>query len=94
MGLVLLVTCPLWCEGFRVVQECLGRDNKLSRSEALMEILYTTSQVAVVLQVQTALAMIQMRMGWSPRTTFGSDDTSHSIYFVDLSCIPDGYSSS
>lgn len=64
MGLALLVTCPLWCEGFRVVQECLGRDNKLSKSEALMEILYTTSQLAVVLQVQTALAVIQMRTGF------------------------------
>eukprot|EP00434_Breviolum_minutum_P041186 symbB.v1.2.036635.t2/scaffold5215.1/size29738/4 len=64
LGLVLLVSCPLWCEGYRVVQEALGRDTKLSRSEAVMEILYTTSQLGVVLQLQTALAMIQVRLGF------------------------------
>ena len=64
LGLVLLVCCPLWCEGYRVVQEALGRDTKLSRSEAVMEILYTTSQLGVVLQLQTALAMIQVRLGF------------------------------
>ena len=85
MGLALLVTCPLWCEGFRVVQECLGRDKKLSKSEALMEILYTTSQLAVVLQVQTALAMIQMRMGWSPRTTLIQTTLPIPFYFFEVS---------
>ncbi|CAJ1352435.1 unnamed protein product [Effrenium voratum] len=64
MGMVLLLCCPLWCEGYRVVQECLGRDKKLCKSEAVMEILYTTSQLGVVLQIQTALAMIQIRMGF------------------------------
>eukprot|EP00438_Fugacium_kawagutii_P022446 Skav227533 [mRNA] locus=scaffold3314:70585:71868:+ [translate_table: standard] len=64
MGLLLLLSCPLWCEGYRVVQERLGRDTRLSNVEAVMEILYTTSQLAVVLQVQTALAMLQIRWGF------------------------------
>ena len=64
LGLVLLVSCPLCCEGYRIVQDLLGRDTKLSRSEAVMEILYTTSQLGVVLQLQTALAMIQVRLGF------------------------------
>ncbi|CAE7208169.1 unnamed protein product [Symbiodinium natans] len=68
LGLVLLVTTPLWCEGHRLVYEMLGRKDagnagRLSFSEAVMEILYTTSQLAVVLQVQTALAMIQEGLG-------------------------------
>jgi len=61
LGLVLLVCCPLCCEGYRIVQDLLGRNTKLSRSEAVMEILYTTSQLGVVLQLQTALAMIQVQ---------------------------------
>ena len=65
LGLVLLVCCPLCCEGYRIVQDLLGRNTKLSRSEAVMEILYTTSQLGVVLQLQTALAMIQVRWGFS-----------------------------
>ena len=64
LGLVLLVCCPLCCEGYRIVQDLLGRNTKLSRSEAVMEILYTTSQLGVVLQLQTALAMIQVRLGF------------------------------
>eukprot|EP00438_Fugacium_kawagutii_P030531 Skav213659 [mRNA] locus=scaffold2012:448272:462909:- [translate_table: standard] len=64
MGLFLLLSCPLWCEGYRVVQERLGRDTRLSNGEAVMEILYTTSQLAVVVQVQTALAMLQIRLGF------------------------------
>ncbi|CAE7213638.1 unnamed protein product [Symbiodinium natans] len=64
LGLVLLLTVPLWCEGYRLCSELAGRENILSKSEAVMEILYTTSQLAVVLQKQTALALIQIRWGF------------------------------
>lgn len=42
LGLALVMTCPVWCEGYRVVQELLERDFRLSKAEALMEIAYTT----------------------------------------------------
>lgn len=64
LGLALVMTCPVWCEGYRVVQELLERDFRLSKAEALMEIAYTTSQLAACLQLQTALAMIQVGFGF------------------------------
>ena len=64
LGLVLVMTCPVWCEGYRLVQELLERDFRLSKAEALVEIAYTTSQLAACLQLQTALAMIQVGFGF------------------------------
>mmetsp|Transcript_754 Transcript_754/g.1409 ORF Transcript_754/g.1409 Transcript_754/m.1409 type:complete len:425 (+) Transcript_754:79-1353(+) len=64
LGFILLLTLPLWCEGYRLTLELLGREGKLSKREAAMEILYTTSQAAAVLQMQTALALIQVRLGY------------------------------
>eukprot|EP00439_Symbiodinium_sp_Y106_P011118 s5243_g1.t1 len=64
LGAVLLLSCPVWCKGFQVVHDVLQRENHLSKSEAIMEILYTTSQNAVVTQLQTALAILQMNCGY------------------------------
>lgn len=72
LGAAFVLSAPLWCKGYRVVMEAIGRENRLSTSEAMMEIVYTTSQAGTVLQLQTALAMIQVRFGCP----------FHFIYFV------------
>ncbi|CAE7252642.1 unnamed protein product, partial [Symbiodinium pilosum] len=65
MGALLLVSYPLWQAGHRLVFELVGRkDNNLGTFEAIMEILYTTSQTAVVTQMQTALAVLQLNYGY------------------------------
>ena len=48
LGLVLLLTVPLWCEGYRLCSELAGRENILSKSEAVMEILPPGAHVSVV----------------------------------------------
>eukprot|EP00928_Gymnodinium_smaydae_P011906 TRINITY_DN14353_c0_g1_i5.p1 TRINITY_DN14353_c0_g1~~TRINITY_DN14353_c0_g1_i5.p1 ORF type:complete len:350 (-),score=35.03 TRINITY_DN14353_c0_g1_i5:180-1229(-) len=64
LGLLLLLTLPLWVRGYNLSRKIVDRPGSMSAWETAIEIVYTTSQAAVVLQLQLPLAMIQINLGY------------------------------
>eukprot|EP00931_Biecheleriopsis_adriatica_P052058 TRINITY_DN30253_c0_g1_i1.p1 TRINITY_DN30253_c0_g1~~TRINITY_DN30253_c0_g1_i1.p1 ORF type:complete len:388 (+),score=55.17 TRINITY_DN30253_c0_g1_i1:83-1246(+) len=63
-GLLLLASLPLWMHGYKLSLDLVGRGGDITVWETVLEIVYTTSQAAVVLQLQLPLAMIQVNLGY------------------------------